>query len=72
MGTVLGISSELPTARFPVDLQVASLGLTLRTDVFFATLEMPGLHGLLGHFGFLDRFHRISFYPGVSFELELR
>ena len=72
MGTVLGISSEQPTARYPVDLHVQSLGLSMRVDVLFSILNMPGLNGLLGHAGFLDRFHRVSFYPGKSFELELR
>lgn len=72
MGTVLGISSEQPTARFPIDLHVPSLGLSLRVDVFFSILNMPGLNGLLGHAGFLDRFRRVSFHPGESFELELR
>lgn len=71
MGTVLGISSEQPTARYPVDLHAPSLGLSLRVDVFFSTLNMPGSNGLLGHFGFLDQFRRVSFYPGRTFELEL-
>ena len=72
MGTVLGVSSEQPTARYPVDLQIPSLGLSMRVDVYFSILNMPGLNGLLGHEGFLNRFRRVSFYPGQTFELELR
>ncbi len=72
MGTVVGISSEQPTARYPVDLLFPSLGLSLRVDVLFSILNMPGLNGLLGHVGFLDQFRCVSFFPGESFELELR
>ncbi len=72
MGTVLGIASEQPTARYPVDLHVPSIGLSMRVDVFFSVLNMPGSNGLLGHFGFLDRFRRVSFYPEKSFEMEFR
>ncbi len=72
MGTVVGISSEQPTALYPVDLLVPQLDLSLRVDVLFSILNMPGLNGLLGHLGFLDRFRRVSFYPGEAFELELR
>lgn len=70
MGTVVGISSEQPTARYPVDLLVPSLGLCMHVDVLFSILNMPGLNGLLGHVGFLDQFRRVSFYPGIAFELE--
>ena len=37
MGTVQGISSEQPTARYPVDVHFPSLGLRLQIDVFFST-----------------------------------
>jgi len=40
--------------------------------LFFSVLESPGMNGLLGHEGFLNRFRRVSFFPGESFELELR
>lgn len=72
MGTVRGIAEERPTARFPVDLHLPIFDLTFRVDVFFSFLESPGMNGLLGHTGFLDRFRRVSFYPGEAFELELR
>lgn len=71
MGTVLGIASKQPTARYPVDLHVSAIGLSMRVDVFFSILDMPGSNGLLGHFGFLDRFRCVSFNPGEAFELEL-
>jgi len=71
IGSVRGISAEQPTARFPIDLHLAQFGLRFRVDAFFSRLEAPGMNGLLGHEGFLDRFRRVSFFPGEAFELEL-
>ncbi|MBK7952062.1 MAG: hypothetical protein IPK00_25760 [Deltaproteobacteria bacterium] len=72
MGTVVGVGSEQPTARYPVDLFIPAFGLSLQTDVCFSILNMPAMNGLLGHEGFLNRFRRVTFRPGDSFELELR
>lgn len=72
LGTVVGIASEQPTAIFPVDLHVPAFAFSLRIDVCFSILNMPGMNGLLGHDGFLNRFRRVTFRPGDSFELEPR
>jgi hypothetical protein len=72
IGSVRGLSEESPTARYPVDLYLSEFDLSFRIDAFFSFLESPGMNGLLGHAGFLDRFRRVSFYPGVAFEMELR
>lgn len=64
IGSVWGLSEESPTARYPVDLYLSEFDLSFRVDVFFAILESPGMNGLLGHEGFLDRFRRVSFIPG--------
>jgi hypothetical protein len=72
LGTVQGLSAEQPTARYPVQLYLPSFDLSLSVQAFFSPLHTPGWNGLLGHQGFLDQFKRVTFYPGESFELELR
>jgi len=71
IGMVRGLSGMQPAARFPVDVFIPDFGLGFRTDVNFSLMEHPGMNGLLGHVGFLERFRRVTFFPGRAFELEL-
>jgi hypothetical protein len=71
MGTVQDLSSESPTALYPVELYLPQFDLGFPVDVYFTTLQNSGWNGLLGHKGFLERFTRVTFYPGDRFELEL-
>lgn len=71
IGLVRGIAEEQPTARYPIELYLPQFDLKFRVDAYFVPLDSPGMNGLLGHEGFLDRFRRVSFHPGESFELKL-
>lgn len=70
IGTVQDLSSESPTALYPVELYLPQFDLSFQIEAYFTTLQNSGWNGLLGHKSFLERFKRVTFYPGARFELE--
>jgi len=66
-----GVGGSAPTALWPVDLELPELDETFQVRAQFGQLP-PGVNGLLGNHGFIDRFTRVAFHPKAhQFELEL-